>query len=100
MIAAHPLIAKLAQEQQDLEPVQAKRIDASREFTAVRRRQIATASSYATGRAVIAWAKRQGVVHAPCFQAVAAAIAAGELIAMLLADCWCDYPDCRGVHGV
>lgn len=95
--AAPSLIERLAGEQLDLEQDAPKRIDASREIAAQKMRSIATASSYRAGRGLLAWAEERGLRAENCFQELAAAMAAGDLIAMRLAECWYAQPDCIGV---
>jgi hypothetical protein len=89
----HPLVEQLAAAQQAERQAATRTIDASAAF--VQRRTLA--ASHALGRRLLAWAGDQRVAAAPCFRALGAAIAAGELISDQLMACWTDFPACQVV---
>jgi len=90
--AAQDLIQRLAAEQTEAALADAAPIDASTVFHAQRRRTAALTSSYAAGRRVLAWAEAHGARSAPCFEELVRAMGAGHRIALLLIDCWLEFP--------
>lgn len=93
----HPLVERMARAQLDrrsaAEIAAERTIQAQEAFT----RQRVLAESHAIGRKVIAWAIEHRCAHVASVRALRDAIDAGRLVALLLMDCWADFPECQEI---